>query len=71
VAKRLSRPALARLVKARKVDRVGRGLYVPVRVDATEHHTLVEAATRVPHGVVCLLSALRFHGLTTQAPHEV
>lgn len=37
----------------------------------TEHHTLVEAAVRVPHGVVCLLSALRFHKLTTQSPHEV
>ena len=71
VAERLSRPTLARLVEAGKVERVGRGLYVPVGVAATEHHTLVEAATRVPHGVVCLLSALRFHGLTTQAPHEV
>ena len=37
----------------------------------TEHHTLVEAAKRVPHGVICLLSALRFHGLTTQSPREV
>lgn len=31
----------------------------------------MEAAKRVPHGVICLLSALRFHGLTTQAPHEL
>jgi hypothetical protein len=37
----------------------------------TEHHTLIEAAKRVPHGAICLLSALRFHGLTTQAPCEV
>ena len=29
------------------------------------------AAKRVPRGVICLLSALRFHGLTTQDPHEV
>ena len=37
----------------------------------TEHHTVVEAARRVPAGIVCLLSALSFHGLTTQAPHQV
>jgi len=40
-------------------------------VDATENHTLAEASKKVPHGVICLLSALRFHGLTTQAPFEV
>ena len=50
---------------------MGRGLYVADGSRVTEHHTLVEAAKRVPHGVICLLSALRFHGLTTQSPHEV
>lgn len=54
-----------------ELERVGRGLYVPAHAVIAEHHTLVEAAARVPHGVVCLLSALRFHGLGTQAPHEV
>ncbi|HLM66389.1 MAG TPA: type IV toxin-antitoxin system AbiEi family antitoxin domain-containing protein [Longimicrobium sp.] len=53
------------------VDRVGRGLYVRLGADVSEHHTLAEASTRVPHGVVCLLSALRFHGLTTQLPFQV
>jgi predicted transcriptional regulator of viral defense system len=53
------------------VRRVGRGLYVAEGSRVTEYHTLVEAAKRVPHGVVCLLSALRFHDLTTQSPHEV
>src|SRR6202162_1124316 len=53
------------------VRQVGRGLYVADGSRVTEHHTLVEASKRVPHGVICLLSALRFHGLTTQAPHEV
>jgi len=37
----------------------------------TEHHHLVEAALRVSRGVVCLLSALRFHNLTTQSPFKV
>jgi predicted transcriptional regulator of viral defense system len=52
-------------------DRVGRGLYVPAGADLSEHHTLAEASARVPNGVVCLLSALRFHGLTTQLPFQV
>src|SRR6202022_3344836 len=48
-----------------------RGLYV--RADATlgEQEMLAAAAVRVPHGVVCLLSALRFHELTTQNPSEL
>ena len=67
----VSRAAIARLVEGGQLDRVGRGLYVPTGAKLTEHHSLVEAAKRVPAGVVCLLSALRFHGLTTQNPHEV
>lgn len=67
----ISRAALARLVDAGKLERVARGLYVPTGAKLTEHHTLVEATKRVPAGVVCLLSALRFHGMTTQNPHEV
>ena len=53
------------------VKRVGRGLYVAADSPATEHHTLAQAAKRVPNGIICLLSALRFYNLTTQAPHEV
>lgn len=71
VAGGVSRTALGRLVDQGELERVGRGLYVRTNAKATEHHTLVEAAKRVPHGVVCLLSALRFHHLTTQIPHEV
>ncbi len=67
----LPREYLYRLCKRGLLKRVGRGLYVLPDVDATEHHTLAEAGKRVPHGVVCLLSALQFHGLTTQAPFEV
>ena len=48
-----------------------RGLYVLADARPTERHSLAEACKRVPHGVVCLLSALQFHGLTTQAPFEV
>lgn len=67
----ISRVELARLAQAGDLERVGRGLYARRNARVTEHHTLVEAALRVPHGLVCLLSALRFHKLTTQNPHEV
>ncbi|MCL7455374.1 MAG: AbiEi antitoxin N-terminal domain-containing protein, partial [Anaerolineae bacterium] len=62
---------LSRLCERGLLQRVGRGLYVLPNADVSEHHTLAEAGKRVPHGVVCLLSALRFHGLTTQSPSEV
>lgn len=67
----VSRKRLAAMARAGELERVGRGLYVPANAKITEHHTLVEAAARVPHAIVCLLSALRFHQLGTQAPHEV
>ena len=51
--------------------RVGRGLYSLPGADVTIHHGLVQAAKAVPKGVICLLSALRFHEIGTQAPHEV
>jgi predicted transcriptional regulator of viral defense system len=53
------------------ITRVSRGIYVAKEAPVTENHSLVEASKRVPHGVICLLSALRFHELTTQSPSEV
>jgi predicted transcriptional regulator of viral defense system len=47
---------------------VGRGLYLPADAVISEYQTLIEVARRVPHGVVCLLSALRFHEIGTQEP---
>ena len=67
----IPRTYLSRLCASGKLQRIGRGLYVLPGTDATEHHSLAEACKRVPKGVVCLLSALRFHELTTQAPFEV
>lgn len=67
----IPRTYLSRLCAAGKLQRVGRGLYVLPGSGATEHHSLAEVCKRVPQGVVCLLSALRFHDLTTQSPFEV
>ena len=65
------RSYLARLVATGELERIGRGMYRLARARVTEHHSLALAAARVPRAVVCLLSALRYHGLTTQAPFEV
>ena len=62
---------LDRLRRRGVIERVARGVYAWPDTDVTEHHSLAAAARSVPAGVVCLLSALQFHGLTTQAPHEV
>lgn len=62
---------LTRLVAAGKLKRVSRGVYSLPDVTMSEHRSLAEAAVRVPRAVVCLLSALQFHGIGTQAPFEV
>lgn len=67
----LARTYVQRLYEQGKLERVGRGLYTLPEAPAGEHQSLAEAAKRVPHGVVCLLSALRFHELTTQSPSVV
>jgi len=63
--------ALTRLVAAGRLERVARGVYSLPGRTLSEHRSLAEAALRVPQGVVCLLSALRVHGIGTQAPFEV
>lgn len=62
---------LRRLAAHGKLTRVGRGIYAIPSADITEHHSLAEVAVRVPQGVICLLTALRFHGLGTQNPKKV
>ena len=71
VARALPTVVLSRLVAAGKLERVARGVYsLPGRA-LSEHRSLAEVALRMPRGVVCLLSALRVHGIGTQAPFEV
>ena len=65
------RARLYRMARAGLVERQARGLYVVSRHHYTAEHTLAQVAKRVPGVVFCLLTALRLHGLTTQAPAEV
>ena len=68
---RLPTMALSRLVAAGRLERVARGVYSLPGRPLSEHRSLAEVALRVPQGIVCLLSALRVHGIGTQAPFEV
>ena len=68
---RLSRDRLRALVRSGKVERIGRGLYRLGDAEPTEDYSLAMASARIPKSTVCLLSALRVHGIGTQSPHEV
>lgn len=67
----IPRMVLTRLTAAGMVDRVGRGLYRLPGHSVSEHESLVMVAAKVPQAVFCLLTALQFHGLTTQLPRHV
>ena len=65
------RVVLTRLIAAGLLDRVGRGLYRPPNHPVSEREGLAVVAAKVPQAVFCLLTALQFHGLTTQLPHQI
>ena len=62
---------LQRLVAKGRLVKLGRGQYALPDREATEYDTLAVTAKRYPGTVVCLLSALRFHELTTQSPGAI
>lgn len=70
-AEGVPRSQLYRLVREGFVVREARGVYVASDHEYTAQHDLAGVAKRVPGGVFCLLTALRFHELTTQNPHEI
>jgi predicted transcriptional regulator of viral defense system len=53
------------------VERAARGVYLSHQATQSPHRELLVVATRIPNGVFCLLTALAFHGLTTEMPYEV
>ena len=70
-AEGVAREHFCRLIQKGRIVRLARGIYALADADLGEHESLIAACKAVPMGVICLLSALRFHGLTTQAPFEV
>lgn len=62
---------MSRMEKDGEVIRLARGLYQLPDAELDPHHSLAEAAKRFPKGVICLVSALAFHGITDQLPRKV
>ena len=68
---RIPRTILSRLLESGRLVQISRGLYTLPDHTRSEQHQLADVAVRSPQGVFCLLTALRFHELTTQSPHEI
>jgi predicted transcriptional regulator of viral defense system len=62
---------LQRLVAAGSIEKVGRGLYRLAEAEQDQFESIAMVASAVPSGIVCLLSALRIHGIGTQSPREI
>ena len=71
VALGYSRLYLSQLAAKGVIRKVSRGLYALPERKESEFSSLAEIASKHPQTLVCLLTALSFHGLTTQAPFEV
>ncbi|MCA3964452.1 type IV toxin-antitoxin system AbiEi family antitoxin domain-containing protein [Vibrio vulnificus] len=67
----ITRAALSRAVKKGLIEKLQRGLYGYVGREESEMQSFAEVGARAKNGVICLLSALRYHTLTTQAPFQV
>lgn len=65
----LSKATLSRWVEQGKVVRLARGVY-GLESEVLDQQQLLVLQKQAPKTVVCLLSALQFHGLTTQIPRE-
>ena len=62
---------LYKMRDSNRIVQLGRGLYRLADATESEHLDLISVAMRVPDGVICLISALAFHEITTEVPHEV
>ena len=65
------RVILTRMTASGQLEKVGRGLYRLPQTQMSADESLNAIAIKVPQAVFCLLTALQFHGLTTQLPRQV
>ena len=71
LASGINRYALYSLLEEGELERLSRGIYRLTDLPEVSDPDLAIIATRIPNAVICLISALSYHGLTTQIPHEV
>ena len=67
----IPRAYLKRLCDRGLLEQVDRGIYRLTDAPVTELSSLAEVSKRVPHAVICLISALQVHGMTTELPLAV
>ncbi len=67
----ITRGTIERMLANGTLERLSRGLYRLADAEPLPNPDLTVVAAKVPQGVICLISALAFHELTTQIPHEV
>jgi predicted transcriptional regulator of viral defense system len=67
----IHRRMLYSMLEASVIEQLGRGLYRLTDLPPLGNPDLVSVSLRVPIGVICLISALAYHEITTQVPHEV
>ncbi|PKR50494.1 transcriptional regulator [Thalassospira marina] len=67
----ISAQTIARAVEKGEIERISRGVYQKRGAEVEENQILAEASMRAPKGVIALVSALAFHGLTDQMPRRV
>lgn len=67
----IPREYLIRLYREGQLERIKRGMYSLPDTQVTERQSLMEVSKQAPNAVICLISALDFHELTTQIPHQV
>jgi predicted transcriptional regulator of viral defense system len=70
-ARQIPRATLMRLVRAGRLKQAARGLYVLPDQPMSRQHSLAEVAARSSRGVFCLLTALRFHKITTPSSDAI
>ena len=67
----IHRRVLYSMLEAGLIEQLNRGLYRLTDLPPLGNPDLVSVALKVPSGVICLISALAYHEITTQIPHEV
>ena len=67
----INRYTLYAMLEKGELERLSRGVYRLADLPDLSNPDLAIVATRIPRAVICLISALSYHNLTTQIPHEI